>query len=557
MSTEKIIRGYRLIRPLKSGGMGSVYVAEKLSTHQHFAVKFMLDHLVEEQSYIVRFEREISALRSIRHPHVVDVFEWSLPESGGAGPPFIVMELLEGEGLDALLKRVQALPPSMAVEITLQILDGLAAAHEVGVVHRDLGPTNVFLEARPGGKFHLKILDFGLARADVGEGGVNVTQEGTLMGKPAYVAPEMFAGGQVDTRSDNFACGVMLYRMLTGRFPYNEANQQMLWVERYADRDNDKEYPSPRTFVPSLPESLDAVVARSIRKRPEDRYQTAREMQTDLLGVEEEIEDGTETVLIQPAAKPEGDSRSTVAGRAAQSLVRRKSRRTRLVATVAAAIVGVGVVATVVILVVGRSGDGANPVSAVEARASDPAGPPGPAVPAEPPSPGGREVQEGGKVHIVVVDAPSGAFVRVGAVALSGDPPHGHVPRAGEPVEMIVAAEGFETYRATVIPDSDKTIRTELKPLVVTTMNFDDPVATASPPERGPGRRDSGATVVRRDGRDAGAGAVRAADAGATNRGGGTEAPDAGRAAPDAGGASRLPPDPFGSSQRLPQDLPF
>jgi serine/threonine-protein kinase len=245
------LRGYVLERPLGKGGMGVVWVARKLSTHQEFAVKFLKEEFLEDTTYLARFEREVAALRAIRHPNVVNVFEWSMPKGDPEAKPYVVMELLGGEGLDRLIRRQRILRPQLAVSIMLQVLDGLAAAHNIGVIHRDLGPSNVQLIPQPGGGYLVKVLDFGLARPKVqGEEEAQVTQMGTLMGKPGYVAPEMFLMQPADARADIFACGMMLYRMLSGRLPFRETQAQMLWAERYAEKNHDREYPSVREYAP-------------------------------------------------------------------------------------------------------------------------------------------------------------------------------------------------------------------------------------------------------------------------------------------------------------------
>ncbi|NMC72409.1 MAG: serine/threonine protein kinase [Myxococcales bacterium] len=547
MSTQKVVRGYRLIRPLGAGGMGSVYVAEKLATHQLFAVKFMQDHLVADASYVVRFEREIGALRAIRHPNVVDVFEACLPTAGSNDPPFLVMELLDGEGLDQLLKRKPILPVAMAVEITLQVLDGLAAAHAVGVIHRDLGPSNVFLEPQPGGKFRAKILDFGLARPISEEGAGNVTQEGTLMGKPAYVAPELFTRQGLDARSDLFAIGIMLYRMVAGRFPYRESASQMLWVERYTERDQVREYPPPRAFNPNIPESLDAVIVRATRRNPDERYPSARDMQQALLAVEADILDGQETVMIEPSPRPPGETgSSTLVGRSQVSMARPSSSR-RWLPVVAASLVLACALVVALLLLFGRGG------------AKEPAAAPAPADAAVVVLPPSVDAGQTKRVHLVVLGAPSDAVVRVGEQALSGDPPEGDVPWADGEVEVVVAAQGFETYRTKVTPDQHKTIRVQMQPILVAAPDAGGGGADAGPAEAGPAPEDT-ARPVRPDvfrprdyGRRPDAGAPPPPDAASPRD---TAVPrDTIRVPVD--GAGRLPEDPFASARRLPQEAPF
>jgi serine/threonine-protein kinase len=284
------IPGYRVVRPLATGGMGAVYEVEKLATRKRFAAKFLHEHLATEREYRLRFEREVGALCSVRHPHIVNIFGWRLPGVGEGGKPYILMELLHGEGVDQLLAREIALPPRRALSILLQVLDGLAAAHGAGVIHRDLGPSNVFLVSQPQSDPLVKLLDFGLAGpVGGGEARINVTQAGTVMGKPAYVAPEMFESKQIDARADIFACGVLFFRMIAGRLPYREQESSLLWIERYSERQAPHEYPALHEVLASVPECLDEVCSRAMLRDRDARFRSAREMQLALLDVDTEL----------------------------------------------------------------------------------------------------------------------------------------------------------------------------------------------------------------------------------------------------------------------------
>jgi serine/threonine protein kinase len=395
------VPGYRLLRRIASGGMGSVYEAERLTTGGHFAIKVVRPELLGDATFIARFEREVRALRSIRHPNVVDIFEWRVADSGGQDVPFVVMELLAGESLAQLLGRMERMRAGQVVAVMLQVLDGLAAAHEIGVIHRDLGPSNIFLSVEPGGRLLVKLLDFGLARpVDDGPSGAGVTQKGMLVGKPGYVAPEMFRGEHLDARADLFACGMLMFWMLTGELPYRERQSDLLWGERYAEREAGREYPGPRTLQPDVPEALDAIVARAIRKRPADRYASARAMQSVLLPLREAGESWeaeiTTTVLAAaelarrvaspsvPAAHPDApplrerdapqgmlrpsdraaqaarelktqEVSGTAAFTARESQVESLPGRGRRLAKVAAVVVGVAVVVTLLALALGRT----------------------------------------------------------------------------------------------------------------------------------------------------------------------------------------------------------
>jgi serine/threonine-protein kinase len=302
-------RGYCILKPLGSGGMGNVFVGEKLTTHQAYAIKFLREDLVRDAVYLARFERELNALLAIRHPHVVNVFDWWFPPPGEPGKPFVVMELLEGEGLDARLRGHRDLSPREAINVMLQTLDGLSATHRLGVIHRDLGPSNIFLSPGPSGRVLAKILDFGLVRPSTpgNEDGANISGPGALMGKPGYVAPEMLLDEPLDERSDIFGCGILLYRMLAGRLPFINTQQQPLWVERFTDARQGKEIVPLRRYAPGAPLELEAIVARAVRFRPAERYPTAEEMQVDLLAFEPEATSRREDGAAPTAAPSEGE----------------------------------------------------------------------------------------------------------------------------------------------------------------------------------------------------------------------------------------------------------
>jgi len=509
------VPGYRIVRPLGQGGMGSVFLAEKVSTGEPFAIKFLRRDCMDDPTYLVRFEREVGALRAIRHPNVVNVYGWLIPEGPDSEErPFVIMEYLEGEGLDAVLAREQQLSPLVATRIMLQILDGLATAHQVGVIHRDLGPSNVFLVPRQRGRFHVKILDFGLVRSlDVGGGQSELTQQGTLMGKPAYVAPEVLAGRPVDGRCDIFACGVLLFRMLTGEFPYKESDSHLLWIERLRDARSETEYPPPSTLVPDIPQALDRITSKAMRVRLADRYSTVEAMQEDLLEVETALvgehpskadwsssRPGIMTLGEIPVGGIEQrrhsippDATPTV-GAVSPPLAPRRRRRLLVLGGAGA---GAALFLVLLLVVLLRGGAGpkgtdadaeAGPaVAAVPAGPEDAIGADRVAPPAQVPgSDGGAEAgpakvvppdvvevgaqaaadtpQEAApeRVEVVVRGAPKGAVVHIGTMLLTGDPPSGLVP-VSRGAELVVEARGYVTHRENVVLGNDRVVQVRLR----------------------------------------------------------------------------------------------
>ncbi|MBI5500400.1 MAG: serine/threonine protein kinase [Deltaproteobacteria bacterium] len=505
------VPGYRMVRALGRGGMGSVFLAEKASTGEPFAVKFLRQDCMDDPAYLTRFEREVTALRSIRHPNVVNVYAWSIPKDTMSDErPYVIMEYLEGEGLDKVLARDKVLGPLVATRVMLQLLDGLAAAHQVGVVHRDLGPSNVFLMPRQRGRFHVKILDFGLARSvEVSEGQSELTQQGTLMGKPAYVAPEALTGQPIDGRCDIFGCGILLFRMLTGAFPYKESDSHMLWVERLRDARAEAEYPAPSTLSPDLPVALDRITIKAMRARVTERYATVETMQEDLLEVESALLGDSPSRTDWSSSHPGivslgehsqggssrgraivADATPTVGGATGTGSLPPPRGRSLLWGGAAAGALLLGLL----LFFVFRGGgdgkpEGAAAPDATTAAASDAA----PVEPAEedagtkaadaaakadaalvaaptdvvetpslaaadaPPEPADAAPPQ---VILVVKGAPRNAKVRAGDVELEGDPPTGLVA-AGDEVEVVVEARGWATWRETIalLEDRELTVR--------------------------------------------------------------------------------------------------
>jgi serine/threonine protein kinase len=262
---------YRLLERLGEGGVADVYEAVYDQIGQRVAVKILKRDFLRSTDVASRFLTEARAASAVGHPGIVQVFDYGhLP----TGEPYLVMELLKGEDLYAVLQRVKRFEIEHAVGTLLHVLDALEAAHQAGVVHRDMKPENVIITRGPGGEPWAKIIDFGIARVtSAGAGSIRNTAVGTLVGTPHYLSPEQARGQQdIDARTDVYAVGVMLFELLTGRLPYEGGSAQEV-AERVA---NDP-FPSPRKFNPSLPVELEQVMLKATARRREDRYASARE----------------------------------------------------------------------------------------------------------------------------------------------------------------------------------------------------------------------------------------------------------------------------------------
>ncbi|MBN1774485.1 MAG: protein kinase [Deltaproteobacteria bacterium] len=275
---------YKLLQAIGAGGMGSVWLAEKITTYEKFAIKFIHQHALGDESYYARFTREVQVLRGLRHPNIVDVFDWSIPEPGKRPQAYVVMELLEGVTLQDVIRQHRRLPVAFMNRVMLQVLDGISAVHAMGIIHRDMSPANIYLVGQPNAFPRVKILDFGLAKGIGGShADSSVTQPGSVLGRAAYAAPEIFIEQDLDVRADIFACGMIFYRSVVGRFPYKETKVDLMWAERYAERNQSADYPPPSRFVSDVPQPIERIIMRSLRRRPSGRFGSAMEMQQELL----------------------------------------------------------------------------------------------------------------------------------------------------------------------------------------------------------------------------------------------------------------------------------
>jgi urea transport system substrate-binding protein len=260
--------GYRALRVLGEGGMGIVFEAEDPALHRRVALKVMRPELTTEPLR-QRFLQEARAAASLPHDHIVTVYQVGQE----ADAPFLAMELLRGESLEDRLARERWLPLAEALNITRQVSEGLAVAHEGGLVHRDIKPANLWLESGgPGAPFkRVKVLDFGLARLQ--GSGANLTKSGQVVGTPSYMAPEQAYGLPVDGRADLYSLGCVLYRMLTGLAPHEGAAEDTLaQLEAVAAG-----RPRPaEELVPNLPPAVARLLRDLLARAPDDRPASAR-----------------------------------------------------------------------------------------------------------------------------------------------------------------------------------------------------------------------------------------------------------------------------------------
>jgi serine/threonine protein kinase len=293
MAKKKIGR-YRILGELGRGAMGIVYKAEDPNLDRTVALKtIIVDEDAEGRAeYHKRFILEAKAAGKLNHPNIVTTFDCGEHD----GLAYLAMELMEGTDLRSRMLK-ESIPPAEAVEIARQVAEGLAYAHERGVVHRDIKPGNIMLNKQG----MVKIMDFGLARMRAAD---HKTSTGMVLGTPRYMSPEQISGLPVDQRSDIFSLGIVLYEMLTGTRLF--AGEDMAQVTHQI---TEFEHVAPTRQVPGLPSMVDFVVARALKKDPSVRYQDARELAADLATCAAELRSRED---ITPSGAPRGEGSRTV-----------------------------------------------------------------------------------------------------------------------------------------------------------------------------------------------------------------------------------------------------
>ena len=259
---------YELTHLIARGGMAQVYRAMDRQLERPVALKILFPELSIDRTFVERFRREAQAAANLSHPNIVPVFDWGEDD----GSYFIVMEYVEGRPLSAVLRDPQPMPPREIATIGAGVAAALAFAHRHGVVHRDVKPGNVLIT--PEGD--VKVTDFGIARAMNTE--ESLTQTGAVMGTAAYFSPEQAEGKGVDSRSDIYSLGVVLYEMAVGRPPFTGDSPVAVASKHVRDMPV-----LPREANPSVPPALEAVVMKAMAKNPDDRYGSAEELRADLL----------------------------------------------------------------------------------------------------------------------------------------------------------------------------------------------------------------------------------------------------------------------------------
>ena len=295
---QKINDRYEIIKSIGEGGMANVYLAYDTILDRRVAVKVLRGDLSNDEKFVRRFQREALSASSLSHPNIVEMYD--VGEDNGLY--YIVMEYIEGKTLKQLIKKRGSLTLSEAIDIMLQLTDGISHAHDSYIIHRDLKPQNIMI--REDGS--IKITDFGIAMA---LNSTKLTQTNSVMGSVHYLPPEQASGKGSTIRSDIYSMGILFYELLTGTLPFKGDNAVEIALKQLRD-----EIPSIRKKNPAIPQSVENVVIKATAKNPKNRYADAKEMHADLLTVlnderinekkiefkypEHEVDDNTKSISV-------------------------------------------------------------------------------------------------------------------------------------------------------------------------------------------------------------------------------------------------------------------
>jgi eukaryotic-like serine/threonine-protein kinase len=447
---------YHLTTLLGQGGMGAVYRGEHIIIGKKVAVKFLHAELAQNPEVVKRFYREAQAAAAIGHDSIIDVLDVGVSQSG---EPYLVMEYLEGESLGDMLARTGPLDLSAALGILEPTLRALHAAHSKGIVHRDLKPDNIFIVRQSSGPPKIKLIDFGISKFAESAGGEKLTQTGSVMGTPAYMAPEQARGAAtLDHRADLYSIGVILYEMLTRKLPFSGAN----FTEIIINILTADPVPPCQAFA-GFPKEAEALVLRALAKDPAERFESAEAMIAQMSSLaafavrqERLTHIAAEAMKTTFAGGSLGEKPVTGGTDVAKNVLSQVARartpagwtgtaaKPRRNAKALAAVIALAGVVTL---------GGAVGAVLVWGGANKPA--PAAVAPVQAPQPATS-------VSISVKGAPEGALVFFDGVLVTVNPFRVKIGAAS--VELRVQAKGYQPYVASVIPSADQEIAVSLVP---------------------------------------------------------------------------------------------
>jgi len=476
--------------------MGEVYRAEHTLLGRAVALKILLPEMSRDRQLVERFFNEARAAAKLRHPGVVEVFDYGHDSSGNA---FIVMELLSGEPLADRIARDKRMPIGLAAAIARQVAGALQAAHVQGIIHRDLKPENIFVveDAGAPGGVRVKVLDFGIAKLAVEDSPRSVkTKTGVIFGTPRYMAPEQCKNaGAVDARSDVYALGCIFFEMVLGRAPFDYDS----WGELVAAHIHETP-PRPREIDPELGEDVEAILLKAIAKKPEDRYASMAELSRALEDLWRSANTSPRSMMFTPPAgieiaTPRDHTPAEISPTlfaAEMTLPRITRRRPWLV------IAAVGIAAAGIAAYFAFGGDSETVAQPATRAKLDVVAPPrsaNVAPPATPDTPAKAVPTEPTVVHFAIDSVPTGADVYRASdgVKLGKTPLVRDYERTDGELDLVVRKSGYRDGRISLSTREDGAATAKLTPLP---SGRAKPPATDKVPTAKPPTTDKGPTVL-------------------------------------------------------------
>ncbi len=442
------IGGYRLGRKIGEGGMGAVYLAEHELLGRHAAIKLLHDRYAQRSEIVERFFNEARAATAIADQGIVQIFDFGNQD----GRVYIVMELLEGEMLDARLDRLGRLPVSDVLRLSRQLALSLYAAHQRGVIHRDLKPENIVIisDAEAAGGERTKILDFGIAKLVDADQSRLHTQTGLMMGTPHYMSPEQCRGaGSVDHRADIYSLGCLMFRLLTGETVFAGEGAGDLVVSHVTETPR-----APSSLAP-VPPGVDAIVARCLAKSAADRFPNMRQL---ALEIDDALRLVRSTSFEMDALTPI-PSRSMIAALPAETAATMAPDAIRARRWPIVAVIGAVAIAALVVGGIALHGSGSSapaPVESAPLAKAPPAAPPAPAVTAPGPA-------VTAPAPVPAVAAPAAPPVVADKPALPPPPPPvvapPPTPAAPASTQAITATAKPHTVAKPAVPTAKPTVK--------------------------------------------------------------------------------------------------